>query len=63
MGTDLFYLAISGDSLDEIVKPEMKKAYEADKKNWLATGRFSKRTTGLFKPEFAGTRGVWLTAK
>ena len=41
----------------------MKKAYEADKKNWLATDRFSKRTTGLFKPEFAGTRGVWLTAK
>ena len=41
----------------------MKKAYEADKKNWLATDRFSKRTTGLFKLEFAGTRGVWLTAK
>ena len=25
------------DSLDEIVWPEMKQAYEADKKNWLAT--------------------------
>ena len=25
--------------------------------------RFSERTTGLFKPEFVGTRGVWLTAK
>ena len=32
MDTDSFYLAMSGDSLDEIVKPEMKQAYEADKK-------------------------------
>ena len=36
MDTDSFYLAMSGDSLDEIVNPEMKQAYEADKKNWLA---------------------------
>ena len=63
MDTDSFYLAISGDSLDEIVKPETKKAYEADKKNWLATDKFSKRTARLFKPEFACTRTVWLTAK
>ena len=63
MDTDSFYLAISGDSLDEIVKPEMKQAYEADKKNWLATDKFSERTPGLFKLEFVGARGVWLTAK
>ena len=63
MDTDSFYLVMSGDSLDEIVRPEMKRAYEADKKNWLATDKFSERTPGLFKPEFAGTRGVWLTAK
>ena len=41
----------------------MKQAYEVDKKNWLATDKFSERTPGLFKPEFVGTRGVWLTAK
>ena len=63
MDTDSFYLAMSGDSLDEIVRPEMKQAYEADKKNWLATDKFSERTPGLFKPELAGTRGVQLTAK
>ena len=63
MDTDSFYLAVRGDSLDKIVKPEMKQAYEADKKNWLATDKFSERTSGLFKPEFVGTRGVWLTAK
>ena len=63
MDTDSFYLAMSGDSLDEIVRPELKQAYEADKKNWLATDKFSERTPGLFKPEFVGTRGVWLTPK
>ena len=58
MGTDSFYLAISGDLLDDIVRPETRQAYEADKKNWLAKGKFSERTPGLFKPEFVGTIGV-----
>ena len=31
MDADSFYLAMSGDSLDEIVNPEMKQAYEAEK--------------------------------
>ena len=63
MDTDSFYLTMSGDSLDEIVRPEMKQEHEADKKNWLETDKFSERTSGLFKPEFVGTRGVWLTVK
>ena len=63
MDTDSFYLAISVDSLDVIVRSGMKQAYEAHKKNWLATDKFSERTPGLFKPEFVDTRGVWLTAK
>ena len=58
MDTGSFYLAMSGDSLDEIVRPEMKQVYEADKKDWLAADKFSERTTGLFKPEFVDTRGV-----
>ena len=41
----------------------MRQAYEADKKNWLAKDKFSKRTPGLFKIEFVGTKGVWLTTK
>ena len=57
MDTDSFYLAMSGDSLNEIVRPEMKQAHEADKKNWLATDKFSDRTPGLFKSEFVNTRG------
>ena len=63
MDTDSFYLAISVDSLGVIVRSGMKQAYEAHKKNWLATDKFSERTPGLFKPEFVGTRGMWLTAK
>ena len=63
MDTDSFYLALSGDSLDEIFRSEMEQAYEADKKNWLKTKKFSERTPGLFNPELVGTRGVWLTAK
>ena len=63
MDTDSFYLAMSGDSLDEIVRPEMRQTYEADNENWLATDKFSERTPCLFKPEFVGTRSVWLTAK
>ena len=43
MDTDSFYLAVSGDSLDEIVKPGMKQAHEADKKNWLARDKFSEK--------------------
>ena len=58
MDTDSFYLAMSGDSLDE-----MKQAYEADKKNWVATDKFSEKTPGLLEPEFVGTKNVWLTAK
>ena len=49
--------------LDEIVRPEIKQVYEAAKKIWLVTDKFSERTPGLFKPEFVGARGVWLTAK
>ena len=58
MDTDSFDLVMSGDSLDEIVRPEMKQAYEAEKKNWLAIDKRSERTPGLFKPEFVGTRSM-----
>ena len=63
MEADSFYLAMSGDSLNDIAKPDMSQAYEADKKNWLVTDKPSERTPGLFKLEFVDTMGVWLTAK
>ena len=49
---------MSGDWLDDFFKPEMKHAYENDKKIWLVIEKFSKKTLGLFKPEFVSTRGM-----
>ena len=63
MDTDSFYLALSGNSLDDIAKVSLKKEYLSGKTNWLTTDKFSERTPGLFKPVLVGTRGVWLTAK
>ena len=52
MDTDSNYLAISGKSLEEIVKPEMREEFEVEKKNWLAWDKWSGRTPGLFKRKF-----------
>ena len=63
MDTDSLYLSISGEFSDDIAKPRLRQAYEVNKKNWLATEKFSKRITGLFKSDGVGTRGVWPAAK
>ena len=63
MDTDPFYLAVSGDPLDEIVKPGLRQTDEVNQRSQLATNKFSKRRPGLFKPEFVDTRGVWFTAE
>ena len=46
MDTDSFYLVLSVNSLDDIVKALLKKEYLSDKTNWLATDKFSERTKG-----------------
>ena len=63
MDTDSNYLAISGKSLEDIVKPDMKAEFEAEKKNWLAWDKWSGRTPGLFKQEFEGERMIALCSK
>ena len=63
MDTDSNYLAISGKTLEEIVKPEMKVEFEEQKKNWLAWDKWSGRTPGLFKKEFEGERMIALCSK
>ena len=63
MDTDSNYLAISGKTLEEIVKPEMKAEFEQEKKNWLAWDKWSGRTPGLFKKEFEGERMIALCSK
>ena len=63
MDTDSFYMALSAEDFDDIIKPEMKELYKEEKKNWLVTGEYSKRVPGLFKPEFRGKRMIALTSK
>ena len=63
MDTDSLYLALSGESLRDVVKPELLEKYDKEVGKWFTTGKFSERTPGLFKLEFVGTRDVWLTAK
>ena len=63
MDTDSFYMALSAEDFDDIIKPEMKELYKEEKKNWLVTDEYSKRVPGLFKPEFKGKRVIALTSK
>ena len=63
MDTDSFYIALSAEDFDDIIKPEMKELYKEEKKNWLVTDEYSKRVPGLFKPEFRGKRMIALTSK
>ena len=60
MGTDSAYIAIVGQSVEELVKPEMMHEFEIDKSNWfprtdtLRQARYDKITPGLFKVEWEG---------
>ena len=69
MDTDSFYMALVAMSLEELVKPEMRAAFEAEKHLWfpdVSTAErraYTKRTPGLFKVEATGTEMVCLTSK
>ncbi len=63
MDTDSAYFAISGENLQDVVRPELLDTYDKDVGNWLVTDKFSARTGGLFKVEFLGFRMIALTAK
>ncbi|KAL9955049.1 hypothetical protein ACROYT_G042653 [Oculina patagonica] len=63
MDTDSCYMAISASKLEDIVKPELKEEFEAQKKQWLAWDKWSGRTPGLFKLECAGSRMIALCPK
>jgi len=60
MDTDIAYLALSGDKLEDVIKPHMKEEYKKDKYNWFPNETtkelkaYNKRTPGLFKVEFEG---------
>ena len=63
MDTDSNHMATSADSLEEIVRPELRTEFEATKKEWLAWDKWSGRTPGLFKLECEGSRMIALCSK
>ena len=63
MDTDSNYMAISGEKLEDIVRPELRAEFEATKKQWLAWDKWSGRTPGLFKQESEGSGMIALCSK
>ena len=69
MDTDSAYIAIAEDSVESLVKPELKAEFEADKRNWFPRTdtpehkAYDKRTPGLFKVEWEGQGIIGLCSK
>ena len=65
MDTDSAYMAISGDSFEELIKPELREEFEKDKNNWFVTllAPQGKRAPGLFKVEFKFDKIISLCSK
>ena len=65
MDTDLAYMAISGDSFESLIKPDLREEFENEKHNWFITPRApqGKHTPGLFKVEFEGDKIISLCSK
>ena len=69
MDTDSAYNAISGRSVESLVKPELKEEFENDKANWFPRTDtpenkvYDKRTPGLFKEEWSGEGIIGLSRK
>ena len=63
--TDSAYMAISGDSFDALIKPDLCEEFENDKHNWFVTPRVpqGKRMPGLFKVEFEEDKIISLCSK
>ncbi|XP_070567231.1 uncharacterized protein [Ptychodera flava] len=66
MDTDSAYIAIAANSLEGMVKPEMRELYEAERHHWFPRSdhyQYDKRTPGLFKIEWEGDGIVALNSK
>ena len=63
MDTDSNYITISAERFEDIVWPELRAEFEAEKKQWLAWDKGSGRTPGLFKLECEGSRMIALCSK
>ena len=63
MDTDSMYFALSYNTLEEAVKPELQQEFEREKKQWVSWNKWSNREPGLFKLEKEGTRAIALRSK
>jgi len=69
MDTDSAYIALSGESIDQVVKPELREEFLIDKPNWFPRTdtpehrAYDKRTPGLFKIEWEGDGIIGLCSK
>jgi len=63
LDTDSLYMAISGEWLEDIVRPELKAEFEVENNQWLSWDKWSGRTPGLFKLECEGSRMIALCWK
>ena len=69
MDTDSAYIAIAGQSVESLVKPELRGEFEADKANWFPRTdtpehkAYDKGTPGLFKEEWSGAGIIGLSSK
>ena len=69
MDTDSAYIAIAWDSVESLVKPELREEFEQDKCNWFPRTdtrehkAYDKRTPGLFKVEWEGEGIIGLCSK
>ena len=54
MDTDRNYLGIAAESVEDLIKPELREEFKKDKHNWFVTPLTpqGRRTPGLFKVEF-----------
>ena len=57
MDTDSMYMALTGKSVEAMIKPEMRAQFEREKNQWFVDSStpereaYSRRTPGLFKIE------------
>ena len=69
MDTDSDYIAIAEQSVERLVKSELRGEFEADKGNWFPRTdspehkAYDKRTPGLFKEEWSGAGIIGLSSK
>ena len=62
MDTDSAYMALSGGSLEEYIKPEMQQRYQMEKKNWFPRTD-TPQLAAYDKTEFTGDGMIALCSK